>query len=72
MTELLDAAMHVCDLYDDGEQARVDMRADVLATPAHLHADLLDHFTSITRVAAEIPSATIDRGCDGPYDGGCQ
>jgi hypothetical protein len=49
MTDLLDAAMRVCDLYGDGEVARADMRADVLATPSHLQPDLLDHFESVLR-----------------------
>ena len=47
MTTLLDTAMRVCDLYDDNAQARADMRADCLGTPAHLQADLLDHFNSL-------------------------
>jgi hypothetical protein len=41
---LMAMAMQVCDRYGDGEQAREDMRADVLATPPHLRADLLAHF----------------------------
>jgi hypothetical protein len=45
--ELLRAAMHVCDLYGDGAQAREDMRADCLNTPPHLRADLLDHFIDL-------------------------
>jgi hypothetical protein len=53
MTDLLDAAMRVCDLYDDSAQARADMRVDVLATPAHLQSDLLDHFSSLLRGCAE-------------------
>lgn len=41
---LIGAAMAVCDFHGDGEQARQDMRKQVLETPAHLRADLLDHF----------------------------
>ena len=47
MTDLLAAAMRVCDLYEDNAQARADMRADCLGTPAYLQADLLDHFNSL-------------------------
>ena len=47
MEPLIDTAMRVCDLYDDNAQARADMRADCLGTPAHLQADLLDHFNSL-------------------------
>ncbi|MFC5610193.1 TubC N-terminal docking domain-related protein [Variovorax soli] len=43
-TELLAAAMKVCDHYGDSDKARADMRVDVLATPVHLRADLLEHF----------------------------
>lgn len=42
--DLLRAAMTVCDRYDDGETARAEMRADCLALPPHLQADLLEHF----------------------------
>ncbi|MGF6526044.1 hypothetical protein [Variovorax sp. PvP013] len=48
--ELLRAAMHVCDLYGDGAQAREDMRADCLGTPLHLRVDLLDHFTDLQKL----------------------
>lgn len=42
---LIDAAMRACDDYGDGESARQQMRQDVEATPPHLRADLLDHFS---------------------------
>lgn len=42
---LIEAAMRVCDQYNDSEAAREDMRRDILDTPPHLHQDLLDHFT---------------------------
>ena len=43
-TELLQAAMRCCDHHRDDPEAREQMRQDVLATPAHQQADLLDHF----------------------------
>ena len=46
-SELIEAAMRVCDLHGDGEQARAEMRADCLATPAHLQVDLLEHLRSV-------------------------
>ena len=42
--DLVEAAMLVCDRHGDGEAAREQMRQDCLATPAHLRADLLEHF----------------------------
>lgn len=36
--------MRCCDHHGDGPAAREQMRLDLLATPAHLQADLLDHF----------------------------
>lgn len=41
---LLDAAMRRCDEFNDNDAAREQMRQDVLSTPLHLRADLLDHF----------------------------
>lgn len=41
---LLAAAMHVCDHHHDGPAAREQMRADCLALPVDLRADLLAHF----------------------------
>lgn len=43
VTELLDAAMRACDAWNDTALAREQMRQDVLQTPPHLRADLLDH-----------------------------
>lgn len=43
---LLPAAMRACDRHGDGEDARAQMRADCLATPPHLRADLLAHFAA--------------------------
>lgn len=47
LDDLIEAGDRVCDFYHDNAQARADMRADCLDTPAHLQADLLDHFTSL-------------------------
>jgi hypothetical protein len=47
LDELFGAADRVCDLYDDGKQAREDMRTDVLTTPPHLRAGLLAYFTAL-------------------------
>ena len=44
--DLLRAAMRACDYHGDGSSAREQMRRECLDTPAHLQADLLDHFTS--------------------------
>ncbi len=41
--ELLAAASRACDHYNDGPEAREQWRQDVLATPYHLRADLIDH-----------------------------
>lgn len=41
---LLEAAMRVCDAWNDSDATREQMRQDVLQTPQHLRADLLDHF----------------------------
>lgn len=38
------SAMRRCDEFGDNDQAREQMRRDCLATPAHLHQDLLDLF----------------------------
>lgn len=42
--QLLAAAMRACDHHHDSQVLRDQMRADCLATPPHLQADLLDHF----------------------------
>lgn len=44
MPRLMDAAMRACDHHRDSEQARADMRADILATPLHMRLDLMHHF----------------------------
>ncbi len=41
---LIEAAMRACNHFNDGQAAREQMRADCLATPPHLTADLLAHF----------------------------
>ena len=42
--QLLEAAMLACDHHHDGPAAREQMRADCLALPVDLRADLLAHF----------------------------
>lgn len=42
--ELMAAAMHCCDVHNDGPLAREQMREEVTATPLELWADLLVHF----------------------------
>lgn len=42
--EILRLAMRVCDSYNDLDAAREEMRLQVLETPPHLLADLLEHF----------------------------
>lgn len=42
--ELLQAAMRACDAWQDGPEAREQMRRDCIDTPPHLRADLRDHF----------------------------
>ena len=42
--ELLGAAMRACDHWRDGPEAREQMKKEVMETPPHLRADLLDHF----------------------------
>lgn len=43
-SDLIDAAMKVCDKHGDGEAARADMRQQCMELPPHLQADLLEHF----------------------------
>jgi len=43
-SDLIEAAMKVCDHHGDGEPAREQMRRDCLELPPHLQADLLEHF----------------------------
>lgn len=45
-SELLTAAMRCCDHWKDGPEAREQMRLDMVGTPPHLRACLLDHFTT--------------------------
>lgn len=42
--DLLKAAMHVCDRYEDSDAAREAMRVQVMETPQEQRADLLEHF----------------------------
>lgn len=43
-SRLLNVAMRRCDHFNDSEQARQQMREQVLEIPPHLRQDLLDHF----------------------------
>jgi len=47
-SDLIFAAMHRCDQFNDSDKARSDMRQQCLELPPHLQADLLDHFNSKT------------------------
>lgn len=40
--------MKVCDLHDDTESARADMKRECLAIPPHLQADLYEHLRSVS------------------------
>ncbi len=44
--QLVEAAMRACDHFGDSPAAREQMRRDVIDTPLHLRADLLQHLTS--------------------------
>lgn len=44
LRDLLAAAQLACDHWGDSQEARRAMRADCLATPPHLRADLIQHF----------------------------
>ena len=46
---LVKAAMLACDHFNDSPADRDLMRAECLATPAHLQADLLNHFKKTYR-----------------------
>lgn len=46
-TRLMASAMRRCDEFKDSPTAREQMRQDVLGTPPHQRADLLDHFLQI-------------------------
>lgn len=52
---LLNAAMHVCDRYGDGAEAREAMRVQCLEVPESLHADLLEAMRFIRRPEAKAP-----------------
>lgn len=41
---VLEAAMRACDHHDDSEAARQEMRRQIAEVPAHLRAELLQHF----------------------------
>lgn len=43
-SDLIEAAMKVCDQHGDGDAARQEMRQQCLELPPHLQADLLEHF----------------------------
>jgi hypothetical protein len=43
-SDLIEAAMHVCDQHGDSDQARADMRQQCMELPPALQADLLAHF----------------------------
>jgi hypothetical protein len=43
-TNLIEAAMRVCDFHGDNSSKREAMRLECLSVPAHLKADLLEHF----------------------------
>jgi hypothetical protein len=44
LAELIQAAMHACDHWNDSETAREEMRHQCNQTPPHLRGDLLAHF----------------------------
>ena len=45
-SDLVKAAMLACDYWGDSPADRALMRAECLATPAHLQIDLLNHFSN--------------------------
>jgi len=45
---LMDAAMKRCDEFNDSEEARQEMREQILGLPPELRQDLLDHFACST------------------------
>ena len=45
LIDLIAVSMLACIHHGDGEEAREAMRADCIATPPHMRADLLDYFT---------------------------
>lgn len=44
LRDLLAAAKRACEHWGDGPEARQAMKADCLATPPELRADLIQHF----------------------------
>jgi len=58
-SELMDAAMKVCDRHGDSEAARQEMRQDCMALAPHLQADLLAHFTGNTLPPTEPGAACL-------------
>jgi hypothetical protein len=46
-SDLIEAAMKVCDQHGDGEAARQEMRRDCMELSPRLQLDLLQHFTGI-------------------------
>lgn len=52
VTDLLSAAMRVCDTWGDAPDAREQMCRDCLGTPLHLRADLLDYLKSRSSATA--------------------
>lgn len=51
--ELVDAAMRSCDHWGDSQTAREEMRQDVIQTPPHLRADLLEHLRKTYRTETD-------------------
>lgn len=45
-SDLIEAAMRVCNAHGDNEAARTEMRQQCMDLPPELQADLLDHFRS--------------------------
>ena len=65
---LLNAAMHVCDSYGDGEAAREAMRQQCLETPEHLQADLLETLRFIRKPEAKAPPPPPKKAPEPPAD----
>ena len=63
LAELLEAAMRACDHWQDGPAPRDAMRRDVLMTPDHLRADLMEHLTNT--YASRGTSDEDAEGCNG-------
>jgi hypothetical protein len=59
---VLQAARRRCDDVGDGPEARAAMKADVLATPPELLADLLTALTTLRYTRSDlIPTTTTER-----------